>query len=146
MDLVNDLAAAPRRARSIALGTFDGVHAGHQLVIGVALKTARQRGLTATVVTFDHHPLAIVDPGHQPRLLTPPAVKQELVAALGVDELVVLHFDAALAAIAPERFCETVLADALQAAVVVGRRELHLRRPGRRHGRDARPVWRAPGF
>jgi riboflavin kinase/FMN adenylyltransferase len=118
MDLVSDLAAAPRRARSIALGTFDGVHAGHQLVIGVALKTARQRGLTAAVVTFDHHPLAVVDPAHQPRLLTPPAVKQELVAALGVDELVVLHFDAALAAIAPERFCETVLADALQAAVV----------------------------
>ena len=102
----------------MALGTFDGVHAGHQLVIGVALKAARERGLTATVVTFDHHPLAIVDPEHQPRLLTPPAVKQELVAALGVDELVVLRFDAALAAIAPDRFCREVLVDGLRAAVV----------------------------
>ena len=118
MDLVGDLAAAPRRPRSVALGTFDGVHAGHQLVIGVALEAARERGLTATVVTFDHHPLAIVDPAHQPRLLTPPAVKQELIAALGVDELVVLHFDAALAAITPDRFCRTVLAESLQAAVV----------------------------
>jgi riboflavin kinase/FMN adenylyltransferase len=118
MDVVTDLAAAPRRARSLALGTFDGVHAGHQLVIGVARKTARERGLTATVVTFDHHPLAIVDPAHQPRLLTPPAVKQELIAALGIDELVVVHFDAALAAIEPGRFCRTVLADDLQAAVV----------------------------
>jgi riboflavin kinase/FMN adenylyltransferase len=118
MDVVGDLAAAPRRARSVALGTFDGVHAGHQLVIGVARRAARERGLTATVVTFDHHPLAIVDPAHQPRLLTPPAVKQELVAALGVDELVVLHFDAALAAITPGRFCRTVLADGLQAAIV----------------------------
>ncbi len=118
MDVLSDLAAAPPRARSVALGTFDGVHAGHQLVIGVAHKAARERGLTATVVTFDHHPLAIVDPTHQPRLLTPPAVKQELIAALGVDELVVLRFDTALAAIAPDRFCREVLADGLRAAVV----------------------------
>lgn len=118
MEVISDLAAAPRRGRSVALGTFDGVHAGHQLVIDVAVKAARQRGLTATVVTFDHHPLAIVDPGHQPRLLTPPAVKQELIAALGIDELIVLHFDAALAALAPGRFCRKVLAGDLQAAVV----------------------------
>ena len=118
MDVVTDLAAALRRPRSVALGTFDGVHAGHQLVIGAALKAARRESLTATVVTFDHHPLSVVDPGHQPRLLTPPGVKQELIAGLGVDELVVLHFDAALAAIEAARFCREVLAEGLQAAVV----------------------------
>ena len=118
MEVVTDLASAPRRARSVALGTFDGVHAGHQLVIGVALSAARKRGLTATAVTFDRHPLAIVDPAHQPRLLTPPAVKQELIAALGIDELVVLHFDDDLAALAPDDFCRTILAAGLQAAVV----------------------------
>ncbi len=118
MEVVTDLAAAPRRPRSIALGTFDGVHAGHQLVVGVAVNAARERGLSATVVTFDRHPLAVIDPGHQPRLLTPPAVKEELIAALGVDELVVLHFDAALAALAADDFCRDVLADTLQAAVV----------------------------
>ena len=118
MDLVTDLAAAPRRRRSVALGTFDGVHAGHQLVIRAALKTARGRGLPATVVTFDHPPLSVVDPRHQPRLLTPPAVKQELIAGLGVDELVVLHFDATLAAIEATRFCREVLVESLDAAVV----------------------------
>ncbi len=128
MDVVTDLAAAPRRPRSVALGTFDGVHAGHQLVIGVARKTARERGLTATVVTFDHHPLAIVDPAHQPRLLTPPAVKQELIAALGVDELVVLHFDAALAAIEPGRVLPHGARRRPSGRGRGGRRELHLRR------------------
>ena len=118
MEVVTDLARAPSRPRSVALGTFDGVHAGHQLVIGTALKVARERGLTATVVTFDHHPLAVVDPAHQPRLLTPPAVKEELIAALGVDELVVLHFDAALAALPAETFCGSVLAGGLRAAAV----------------------------
>ncbi len=118
MDFVDDLAAAAARPRSVALGTFDGVHAGHQLVIGVAVEAARERHLTATVVTFDRHPLAVVDPTHQPRLLTPLAVKRELVAALGVDELVVLRFDAALAAIEPSEFCRLVLAEGLQAKVV----------------------------
>jgi riboflavin kinase / FMN adenylyltransferase len=119
MELVDELAAAPPRPRSVALGTFDGVHAGHQLVIGVAVEAARQRGLTSTVVTFDRHPLAVIDPSHQPRLLTPLAVKRELIAELGVDELVVLRFDAALAAIDPAKFCRRVLSDGLQAEVVV---------------------------
>jgi riboflavin kinase/FMN adenylyltransferase len=118
MEFVDDLAAAPRRPRSIALGTFDGVHAGHQLVIGLAIEAARKGRLASTVVTFDRHPLAIVDPSHQPRLLTPLADKRELVAALGVDELVVLRFDAALAAIEPAEFCRRVLAEGLQARVV----------------------------
>jgi riboflavin kinase/FMN adenylyltransferase len=118
MEVVHDLPAAVRRPRAVALGTFDGVHAGHQLVIGVARNEARSRGITATVVTFDHHPLAIVDPAHQPRLLTPPAVKEELIGELGVDELVVLHFDRALADLPPDDFAAGVLAGGLQAAVV----------------------------
>ena len=118
MEVVYDLSAALRRPRAVALGTFDGVLAGHQLVIGVARKVARRRGIATTVVTFDHHPLAVVDPTHQPRLLTPPAVKEELIGELGVDELVVLHFDRALADLPADDFAAGVLAEALQAAVV----------------------------
>jgi len=117
MRVIDDLAALPPQARSVAIGTFDGVHIGHQLVIGAALEAARARELTAAVVTFDHHPLAVVDPAHQPRLLTPPAQKQELIAAMGVDELVVLHFDAALAALEPGAFCRDVLAAQLRTSV-----------------------------
>jgi len=113
-----DLAAVPDEPRSLAIGTFDGVHVGHQRVIGAAVAAARQRGLIASVLTFDHHPLAVVDPAHQPRLLTPPAVKEQLIDELGVDELVVLHFDPELAALPPERFCAEILQDRLKARVV----------------------------
>jgi riboflavin kinase/FMN adenylyltransferase len=117
MRVVDDLSKLPAHTRSLAIGTFDGVHAGHQRVIGAALEAARARRLPAAVVTFDHHPLAIVDPAHQPRLLTPPAVKQALIAALGVDEFVVLHFDAALAAMEPAAFCHDILKTQLRTEV-----------------------------
>ena len=113
-----DIAKVPAQPRSIAIGTFDGVHVGHQRVIGAAVVAARGRDITATVLTFDHHPRAVVEPTRQPRLLTPPAAKEELIAGLGVDELVVLHFDAALAALPAERFCRDVLRRALDARVV----------------------------
>jgi riboflavin kinase / FMN adenylyltransferase len=117
MRVIDDLTDLAPHARSVAIGTFDGVHIGHQLVIDAALEAARARDLTAAVVTFDHHPLAVVDPAHQPRLLTPPAVKQELIAALGIDELIVLHFDAALAGLEASAFCRDVLKAQLQTEV-----------------------------
>jgi len=118
MRIERDLAALPGEPRSLAIGTFDGVHVGHQRVIGAAVTAAHERGLIASVLTFDHHPLAVVDPAHQPRLLTPPAMKEQLIGELGVDELVVLHFDAELAALPPERFCAEILRDRLRARVV----------------------------
>jgi riboflavin kinase/FMN adenylyltransferase len=88
-------------------------------VIERAVALAGERDLTSTVVTFEHHPLATVDPGREPRALTPLALKTELIAELGVDELVVLRFDTGLAGLAADEFCETVLRHRLDAAVVV---------------------------
>ncbi len=119
MRVVTDLRALERRPRAVAIGTFDGVHAGHRAVIGRAVQTAAELDLTSTVVTFDRHPLAVVTPGHAPELLTTSAEKTRLIAELGPDELLVLHFDAALAALEPDEFCRRVLVDALGARFVV---------------------------
>ena len=119
MELVTDLAAVASRPRALALGTFDGVHAGHRAVVGRAVALAASHGLTSAAVTFDRHPLAVVDPGRVPRLLTPLDEKVRLLAELGPDEVIVLPFDEPLAALSPAAFCADVLAGALQARVVV---------------------------
>jgi riboflavin kinase/FMN adenylyltransferase len=87
----------------VALGTFDGVHRGHREVI---------RGAD-TVLTFDPHPLSVIAPPRAPLLLTTLERKAELVAGLGVEELVVVPFDAAFAALTADQFVERVLVDRL---------------------------------
>ena len=103
-----DVQARPRR---VAVGTFDGVHRGHREVIAGA----------DTVVTFEPHPIAVVAPGAAPRLLTDAARKAQLIASLGVQELVVIPFDAAFAARSAQEFLDDVLVGALGAThVAVG--------------------------
>ena len=85
MRLITDLAELESRPRALALGTFDGVHAGHRAVIGRAVEAARERGLTSAVLTFDRHPLSVVDPARVPRLLTGGAEKRRLIAELGYE-------------------------------------------------------------
>jgi riboflavin kinase/FMN adenylyltransferase len=83
----------------VAVGTFDGVHLGHRDVI---------EGADA-VLTFEPHPVAVVTPAHTPRLLTPLAIKADIIASLGVAELVVIDFDAAFAARSAAEFVDDVL-------------------------------------
>ncbi len=94
--------------RSVAVGTFDGVHLGHREVI---------RG-SDSVLTFDPHPVSVVAPAHTPKLLTTLARKAELVAELGVAELIVIPFDAAFAACSAAEFVDDVLVRALNAKQV----------------------------
>lgn len=91
------------RPRHVAVGTFDGLHLGHREVM---------RGAD-TVLTFDPHPSAVVAPDHAPRLLTDLTVKRELIAAMGVQELVVIPFDADFAARSAQRFINDVLVERL---------------------------------
>jgi riboflavin kinase/FMN adenylyltransferase len=119
VEIFSELAALPVQPRTVAIGAFDGVHIGHQRVIGTAVSRARAAGITASVLTFRQHPLAVVDPVRKPRTLTPLPVKIRLISELGPDELVLLEFDRALAELSPDVFCAAVLADALNAKVVV---------------------------
>jgi riboflavin kinase/FMN adenylyltransferase len=91
--------------RSVAIGTFDGVHLGHREVI---------RG-NDTVLTFEPHPLAVLHPEATPKLLTPFGIKRDLIAGLGVEELVVIPFDRDFAGLSAEQFAEDVLAGRLGA-------------------------------
>lgn len=96
------------RPRRVAIGTFDGVHLGHREVIGGA----------DTVVTFDPHPQSVVAPGSQPKLLTTLERKAELIASLGIDELVVIPFDGAFAARDAKDFIDHVLVERVRATHV----------------------------
>ena len=89
--------------RAVAIGTFDGVHLGHRRV----LEAARAAHLRPTVVTFDPHPRAIL--GNRVELLTTTQRRLELFEELGVEDVLLLRFDAALAALAAEAFAASVL-------------------------------------
>ena len=102
------LADAEPRPRHVAVGEFDGVHLGHREVI---------RGAD-TVLTFEPHPRAVVAPAAAPKLLTSLEVKADLIAGLGVEELVVIPFDERFAAQSPQDFIDAVLVGRLQARTV----------------------------
>ena len=114
--------AAPRGGpASVAVGNFDGVHRGHQALVAAAVARARATGEAAVVLTFDPHPALVLRPSAAPAALTTLAQKEELVAGLGTDRLVVVPFDARLAALSPEAFAREVLQQGLAARhVVVG--------------------------
>jgi riboflavin kinase/FMN adenylyltransferase len=96
---------AHRRPRDLAVGEFDGVHVGHREVI---------RGAD-TVLTFEPHPRTVVSPDSAPKLLTSLDAKAELIAGLGVRELVVIPFDGARAAQSAEDFVARELVERLDA-------------------------------
>ena len=109
------------RGGVVALGNFDGVHLGHQSVIATAQSVARQRGLPCGVMTFEPHPRAVFAPDQPCFRLTPFRIKARLIESLGVDFLLMQHFDLAFAAHSAEAFVDEVLAQGLGVAhVVVG--------------------------
>ncbi|KAA6457620.1 bifunctional riboflavin kinase/FAD synthetase [Acidobacteria bacterium AB60] len=97
-----------------AIGNFDGVHRGHQQILGAVVREARERGARAVAVTFDPHPERFLRRASAPALLTPMAHRLELLAATGVDAVLVLRFDERLARLSAREFVEQVLANALQ--------------------------------
>ncbi|MDR7061272.1 MAG: bifunctional riboflavin kinase/FAD synthetase [Sphingopyxis sp.] len=110
---------APLRDGVIALGNFDGFHAGHQAVVGRAVRHAQDEGRPAIVATFDPHPVRFFKPDVPPFRLTTLDQRQELFAAAGADAMLVLPFDATLAATTAEDFITELLLDRYGAAGVV---------------------------
>ncbi|HEY6551320.1 MAG TPA: bifunctional riboflavin kinase/FAD synthetase [Solirubrobacterales bacterium] len=102
---VTSLPDAQPRPRHVAIGTFDGVHRGHQAVIDDA----------DTVLTFDPHPLEILHPAALPKLIMPFGVKRDVIEGLGVRELVVIPFDREFAQRSAEEFVDAVLVERLGA-------------------------------
>lgn len=102
---VTDLADVQARPRRVAVGEFDGVHLGHREVIDD----------NDTVLTFEPHPLVVVRPEAAPKLLTSLEVKVELIAQLGVQELVIIPFDQGFAHQSPQEFIDRILIERLDA-------------------------------
>ncbi len=104
---------------AVTIGKFDGVHTGHRAVIATLDRVAANEGLTATVVTFDRHPLELLAPEKCPAALTGVDQKLDLLAGTGVEATLVLTFDRQTADLSPGAFVESILVDRLHARVVL---------------------------
>jgi riboflavin kinase/FMN adenylyltransferase len=135
----------PPGGSAVTIGFFDGVHLGHQVVIGEVRRLAAELGAQSAVITFDPHPATVVRPESAPHLLTDLDQRLELLAATGVDRTLVLPFDEARSKESAEDFVEGVLVGCLGARAVVVGGDFHfghqrrgdvelLRRMGEQHG------------
>ncbi len=96
-----------------AVGNFDGVHLGHREILAAAAAEARKSGSRAVAITFDPHPEQLLRPAQAPRLLTPLPERLRLLSETGIDAVLLLPFDAALANLSPREFAERILVAAL---------------------------------
>jgi len=121
MEILHGTEALPLQpgATSVTIGVFDGVHRGHQAVIGRAVDVARERGIRSVVTTFAQHPREVLTHGHEPRMLTTLERRISLIEELGVDTLLVLQFTLEFSHTSPEVFVERFLDESLHAEHVV---------------------------
>ena len=101
------------------IGMFDGVHRGHQFLIGMVTEKARHMGLASTVITFDRAPRQVLDPMFRPQLLTTLEEKTEAIRALNIDRLVVLPFTQETASLTAQAFMQQILRDQLNVKVLI---------------------------
>ncbi len=102
----------------VTIGNFDGVHRGHQAVIGDVIARARSLNAQSVAITFDPHPVRILRPQAELRLITPLDKKLALLAHTGIDAVLVLPFTHALSRLTAEEFARTILRDALRTVEV----------------------------
>lgn len=117
--IVTGLDGVEHAASVASIGFFDGVHRGHQTIIRRAVRAAEDAGLRSVVVTFDRHPMEVVKPGSQPKLLMTLGRRAQVLADQGVDLVVVMPFDDELRHLPPEGFIDRVLVGPLQARKVI---------------------------
>jgi riboflavin kinase/FMN adenylyltransferase len=105
----------------VTIGVFDGVHRGHQRIVGRAVRAARELGLPLAVVTFDPHPAEVVRPGSHPALLCSLRRRIQLLGELGAGAVCVCEFTPEFSRLGPDEFVRAVLVDRLHARrIVVG--------------------------
>lgn len=121
MKVIRSLSEVPRPAPRItaAIGSFDGVHAGHREIMTRVVREARRSGGAAAVFTFDPHPRAVLQAPRSPRILTPLDEKIGILASLGIELTVVLRFDRAFASMPAEEFVRVWLLDRFRPGLLV---------------------------
>lgn len=114
------LTGPPVRPAALAIGSFDGIHAGHQAVLRRVKAAAGEEGGAAVWITFDPHPRCVLDPANCPPQITTLDERTELVGALGLDEAIVVEFSQELASLPAAEFMRQVLAVVPLRRLVVG--------------------------
>ncbi len=104
----------------LTIGLFDGVHVGHQAVIRRVVEEAKRLGKESAVVTFDRHPAAILQPGSGPLLLTDARLKEDLLLAQGIDQVVMIEFTREFAGLTPTDFLEDYIMPLQPDKILVG--------------------------
>jgi riboflavin kinase / FMN adenylyltransferase len=102
----------------VSIGNFDGVHRGHQLILGQLRQSALARNLRSVAVTFDPHPLRFLRPETCPKLITPLETRLELLGNTGIDAVLVLPFTAELSRMRAAEFVTAIVHDSLRAVEV----------------------------
>ena len=108
------------RGAVVTMGTFDGVHRGHQAVLAEVTRRAQANGSTSVLVTFDPHPLVVVNPAAAPKLLTLPDEKRDVVNAHGIAQFVVMPFTPAVAQLDAEAFVQRLRDEFAMRELVMG--------------------------
>ena len=119
LELTDLRAASQLGPTAVTIGKFDGIHRGHQALINELISAASAHNLTSALVTFDRHPDALLNPANLKWPLIGPRQKANLIADLGVDALLTLKFDEALAAQPAADFIQEKLVDSLNAKIVI---------------------------
>ncbi|MBL7140645.1 MAG: bifunctional riboflavin kinase/FAD synthetase, partial [Planctomycetes bacterium] len=121
MELIRDLESVPDAVKGgvLTVGVFDGVHLGHQAVLGRTVARAGDLGAAATVFTFHPHPLEVLQPGEAPPLIQTFGQKLEMMRAVGVAAVLWPRDTAGILAMTPEGFIRTVARDALAVRAMV---------------------------
>jgi riboflavin kinase / FMN adenylyltransferase len=109
----------PNRRTAVTIGNFDGVHLGHRQILSKLCDRARLEDLTSAVLTFHPHPARVLRPAEAPELLETLDQRLASIAALGIDAVLVAHFDVALANLSPGDFADRYLVNAMHARVVL---------------------------
>ena len=134
------------RGSTVTVGSFDGVHLGHQAVLREIARRADAAGRASVLVTFEPHPLEVVNPQAAPPLLTTDPERREILAQLPLDYVLLVRFDRRLAALSPEEFVRAGAARPLPDARAGDRARSRIRpRAERRRGDAAAPGRRSAG-
>jgi riboflavin kinase / FMN adenylyltransferase len=109
----------PGSRPAVTLGNFDGVHLGHQRAVALLQSRARALKAEAVAVTFEPHPVSVLRPENAPKRILTPKLKQEVLASLGLDHLVIIHFTREFSQISAKEFVDRVLVEKLRVAELV---------------------------
>jgi riboflavin kinase / FMN adenylyltransferase len=130
----------------LTIGNFDGVHLGHQQVIGRAIEEARARGARSLAMTFQPHPVKVLNPSANLKLIYPYEEKIRLIEGFGVDDIVVWNFDCDLASMPAEDFVAQVLVGTLDVQKVVVGYDFNFGRGGDGNAAHLREIAAARGY